>query len=110
MAQPSRRTALKLGLGALATGTSLLAHAQTEFPSRPVTLIVPFPAGGGTDATLRIVSRFFQDMTGQPMTIENRPGGGTMVALSYLKNQKPDGYTLGVMTRAQHVTYIREQG
>lgn len=98
-----------LGLLAAGTGTTALA-ADSDYPSRPVTLVVPFAAGGGTDATMRIVARHFQEITGQPMQVENRPGGGTLVALNYLKNQKPDGYTLGVMTRAQHAGYWRENG
>jgi tripartite-type tricarboxylate transporter receptor subunit TctC len=111
MMNVNRRQATLACLGLLATraGTAL-AQGDTDYPARPVTLIVPFAAGGGTDATLRIVARHFQDITGQSMTVENRPGGGTLVALSHLKSQKPDGYTLGVMTRAQHVTYWRESG
>jgi tripartite-type tricarboxylate transporter receptor subunit TctC len=105
----TRRQATLACLGALTAGATA-AQTASGYPNRPVTLIVPFAAGGGTDATLRVVARFFQEITGQPMTIENRPGGGTMVAHAYLKNQKPDGYTLGTMTRAQHVAYHREKG
>lgn len=112
MTNVNRRQAALACLGMVATGAASTARAQADadYPARPVTLIVPFAAGGGTDATLRIVARHFQEITGQPMTVENRPGGGTLVALTHLKAQKPDGYTLGVMTRAQHVTYWRENG
>ena len=110
MTNVNRRQATLACLGALTMAATGRAAADSNYPSRPVTLIVPFPAGGGTDATLRIVARHFQEITGQPMQVENRPGGGTLVALAYLKNQKPDGYTLGTMTRAQHVTYWRENG
>lgn len=96
-------------LGALAVGRAD-ANGAAGYPNRPVTLIVPFAAGGGTDVTMRVIARHFQLITGQPMTVENRPGGGTMVAQAYLKNQKPDGYTLGTMTRAQHVAFHTARG
>jgi tripartite-type tricarboxylate transporter receptor subunit TctC len=105
----NRRQLTVAALGALALG-SAQADGAASYPNRPVTLIVPFAAGGGTDVTMRIIARHFQQITGQPMTVENRPGGGTMVAQGYLKNQKPDGYTLGTMTRAQHVAFHTSKG
>jgi tripartite-type tricarboxylate transporter receptor subunit TctC len=105
----SRRQLTMAALGTLALG-SAHADGSSSYPNRPVTLIVPFAAGGGTDVSMRIIARHFQRITGQPMTVENRPGGGTMVALSALTNQKPDGYTLGTMTRAHHVAFHTSKG
>lgn len=102
----NRRQTLSLGLSAL-VGSSALATTQA-YPAKPVTLIVPFSAGGGTDATMRVIANYFQGVTGQPMVIENKPGAGTLIAMNYLKGQKPDGYTLGVMTRAPYAEYWRK--
>ncbi len=99
----NRRAFLKTS-GAM-TGVATLPALAQSYPSRPVTIVVPFPAGGGTDATIRILAEGFQKQTGRSMLVENRPGGGTLIALNYLAQQKPDGYTLGVMTRAQFATY-----
>jgi len=92
-----------IGASALVPGMS---HSQeADYPNRPVTMIVPFPPGGATDATMRVIAEHFRKATGQTMTIENKPGGGTLVAMNYLKPQKPDGYTLACMTRAQFASY-----
>lgn len=106
----TRRSLNMLGLGLFVTGAKAMKKPDDNYPNRAVTIIVPFPAGGGTDATVRIIARHFQEITGQVMTVENRPGGGTLVGLNHLKNQKPDGYSLGVMTRAQHTAYWRAGG
>jgi tripartite-type tricarboxylate transporter receptor subunit TctC len=100
----AKRDFLKL-LGA-AAGMPALAFAQdVDYPTRPVTMIVPFPPGGASDATFRALADAFSRITGQPMTVENRPGGGTLVALANLKQQKPDGHSLGFMSRAQFATF-----
>jgi len=71
-----RRRFLHLALGATALpAVSRIARAQT-FPSRPITMIVPFPAGGGTDLTARIVSEPMSRTLGQPIVIENMAGAG----------------------------------
>jgi tripartite-type tricarboxylate transporter receptor subunit TctC len=70
------------------------AHAQT-FPSRPVTLIVPWPAGGSTDIGMRALASATEKHLGQPIVIENRPGaGGTVGPANMAANAKPDGYTI----------------
>ncbi len=62
------------------------------YPSRPVHLYVPIPAGGGVDILARAVGRVFTERTGQPFIVENRPGGNFTIAMSGCANAKPDGY------------------
>ena len=80
-----------LGLfGALASP----AHAQSGWPTRPVTMIVPFPAGGGTDAFARPFSAQFSRATGQTLVIDNRGGAGGTLGAGIAAKAQPDGYTL----------------
>lgn len=71
--------------------------AQEAYPDRPITMIVGYGAGGGTDLITRTLSDLAKKMLGQPIVVINKPGGTSSVALSALKAEKPDGYTLGVM-------------
>jgi tripartite-type tricarboxylate transporter receptor subunit TctC len=84
-------------LGALLAGLCLalspLAMAQDNFPSRPVRMIVPYPAGGGGDILARAIADAFQKSTGQAMVIENRAGANGMIGASACKSAAPDGYT-----------------
>lgn len=67
----------------------------SAYPSRPITLIVPWPAGGATDITMRLLADLAARQLGQPMVVENRPGAaGTMVGQA-LRAAAPDGYTIG---------------
>src|SRR6266545_5749064 len=68
-------------------------HAQT-FPTRPVTIIVPTTAGGGTDIIARIIGDQLSKQLGQAFVIENRPGAGLLVGTVAAANALPDGYTL----------------
>jgi len=80
------------------------AHADAEYPSRPITLVVPFAPGGGADLTARLVSEPLSKKLGQPIIIENRPGGGGTVGARYVADAKPDGYTLLYTTPGQQLT------
>jgi tripartite-type tricarboxylate transporter receptor subunit TctC len=90
------RTAL--ALIALAIGVSAPARAQdveaANYPSRPIHIIVPFPAGGPTDILSRIVAREMTASWGQPVVIENRPGADTTIGAELVAKADPDGYTL----------------
>ena len=77
-----------------------LAAAAQMFPSRPVRLMVPFPPGGATDIVGRLVGAKMQDVWGQPVVIENKPGAGTVVGTEYVAKSTSDGYTLGFVVTA----------
>ncbi len=72
---------------------STAAQAQT-YPTRPITLIVPFPAGGPTDGLARSYAQGMEAELGQPVIVDNRPGGGTMTGVMAAARSEPDGYTL----------------
>jgi tripartite-type tricarboxylate transporter receptor subunit TctC len=76
---------------AMATGGS---WAQSAWPNKPVNLVVPFPAGGGTDAFARPLAAQFSKVTGKTLVIDNRGGAGGTVGASYAAKGAPDGYTL----------------
>lgn len=91
-----RRTlyALACGIAGLAICTVGATRAE-DFPTRPVTLIVPWPAGGTTDAGMRALARSTEQYLRQPIIIENRPGaGGTLAPMQMAATVRPDGYTL----------------
>jgi tripartite-type tricarboxylate transporter receptor subunit TctC len=84
---------------ALAVLVPLAAGAQT-FPAHPVRVMVPFPPGGATDIVGRLVAAKMQDVWGQPVVIENKPGAGTVVGTEFVAKSAPDGYTLGFVVTA----------
>jgi tripartite-type tricarboxylate transporter receptor subunit TctC len=69
------------------------ASAQT-YPSRPIHLIVPYPAGGGTDFFARLVGQKMSELAGQPIVVENKPGAATNLGADFVAKAPPDGYTL----------------
>ena len=71
-----------------------------EYPSKPITLYIPYSAGGSTDLVTRPLAGAAKKYLGQPVICENKPGGGATVALSLLVNRLPDGYTIGLITSA----------
>ena len=70
--------------------------AAQAFPSRPIRWIVPYPPGGGTDAVSRLVGQKMQESTGQPVTVENRPGASELIGMTALAAAPGDGYTIGL--------------
>ena len=87
-----RRALLSAGLGAGLAAPA--AFAQTGFPDRPVTLVVPFPPGGSTDVMARLLAERMAPLLGQPVLVENRPGGATVVGAEAVARSAPDGYTV----------------
>jgi tripartite-type tricarboxylate transporter receptor subunit TctC len=85
---------------ALVAALAPLASAAQNYPTRAVRLMVPFPPGGATDIIGRLVSAKMQDVWGQPVVVENRPGAGTVVGTDYVAKSAPDGYTLGMVVTA----------
>lgn len=92
-----RRFLIK-SLAALSACLALGAAAQSNYPNRPITLVVPWGAGGGTDATARIVGTLLEKELGQPVNVVNRTGGNGVVGHSAIATAAPDGYTLGMIT------------
>jgi tripartite-type tricarboxylate transporter receptor subunit TctC len=85
--------ALGSALLALVIFAGSLAHAQ-DYPTRPVRLIVAFTAGGTADRTARLIAAKMESTLGQPVAVENKPGGNGAVAAQYVAQSEPDGYTL----------------
>src|SRR6516225_9943619 len=79
------------------------AHPE-EFPSRPITVVVGFPPGGGVDVSMRRYAELVGRSLGQRIIIENRPGGGGVVAAMAVKQARPDGYTLLLANSGTHAT------
>ena len=95
MNQFNRRDILQLAAAsAVAAIPFARAHAQAGWPVKPVTMIVPFPAGGGTDAFARPLSAQFSRITGQTLVVDNRGGAGGTLGASIAAKAQPDGYTL----------------
>ncbi len=93
--QPSRRAGLLLATLALASGAAL---AQDAWPSRPITLVVPYPPGGSNDVFARAVGKRLGDALGQPVIIDNRPGAGGSLGASLVAKAPADGYTLAAVS------------
>src|SRR5262245_24966531 len=77
----------------MAMGIATVSHAQT-YPTKPIKLVVPFPAGGATDTTARLVAQRLQLRLGQSVIIENQGGAGGSIGATQVANAAPDGYTL----------------
>jgi tripartite-type tricarboxylate transporter receptor subunit TctC len=88
-----RKDFLITGLLGLA-GLAARASDSGSFPDRAITLIVPFPAGGGTDNAARAAARSMSKVLGAPVVVDNRPGAGGNIAVSAVARANPDGYTL----------------
>jgi len=93
-----QRRVLLAGMAAAATGFALpdLARADSPYPSGPITMIVPFPPGGGTDAASRLIAQFMGQFTGWNIVVENRSGAGGNIGLGLLSRARPDGLTIGM--------------
>ncbi|MES2413722.1 MAG: tripartite tricarboxylate transporter substrate binding protein [Pseudomonadota bacterium] len=89
----SRRDVLRVGAAGLAV-LSMGSQAQSAWPAKPVTVVVPFPAGGGTDAFARPLSAQFSKLTGKQLIIDNRGGAGGTLGAGVASRAAPDGYTL----------------
>ncbi|MGH8758021.1 MAG: Bug family tripartite tricarboxylate transporter substrate binding protein, partial [Burkholderiales bacterium] len=82
---------------------SLGASAQA-WPQRPVTIVVPYGAGGNTDMIARVVATQLSQSLGKPFVVDNRPGAAGLLAAKFVVNAQPDGYTLFMGTASQIVT------
>jgi tripartite-type tricarboxylate transporter receptor subunit TctC len=97
-----RRTLLGLAAG---LASVLRAHAaRAAWPERPVTMVVAFPPGGGTDVAARTLARFLERELGQPVVVLNRGGAGGEIGFAELARARPDGYTIGFINTPGIVT------
>ncbi|MDM0000310.1 tripartite tricarboxylate transporter substrate binding protein [Variovorax sp. J22P240] len=83
-------TALSMTVMAAAAGTAM----ASDYPSRPIKVVVPYAAGGTIDAMARVLSPKLQAILGQPVVVDNRPGAGTMIGADAVARAEPDGYTI----------------
>jgi tripartite-type tricarboxylate transporter receptor subunit TctC len=90
----SLRHAMALVVAAVVGAASLPAASQSAYPARAVTLVVPYAPGGLPDTVARVVGQKLSDKWGQPVVVENKPGGNGVVAAQYLASKPADGYTL----------------
>ena len=95
---------MRLAVALVVAALAAIAGAQAQsFPSKPITMIVPFPAGGGSDILARIVAERMKTSLGQPVVIENIGGAGGTIGTTRVARAAPDGYTLGFGQWSSHV-------
>lgn len=98
-----RRVLQKLAVLVVGSLALTTLHAAGEaWPTRPITFVVPFPAGGITDSTSRLLAKLLGAQLGQPVVVENRPGAGGSVGVASAARQAPDGYTMIYGTQGTH--------
>ena len=86
----------------LAAAPSLFAQAGGNWPDRPIRLIVPFPAGSGTDVPERIIGQKLGELLGQQIVVDNRSGASGAIGSEAIARAVPDGYTIGLITASTH--------
>src|ERR1700759_3517530 len=93
----------KLAAAALMLLAALAGVRAETFPSKPVTMIVPFPAGGITDIVARLVADRMKSTPGQPVIVENIGGAGGTIGVTRLARSAPDGYPIAIAQWTSHV-------
>jgi tripartite-type tricarboxylate transporter receptor subunit TctC len=97
-----------LGMGA-SSASSVTKTEEPAYPQRPITLIVPWPAGGSTDISMRILAEQASKRLKQPLVVENRPGAGGTMAMPLLQMARPDGYTIAQLPQPVfHVAHTQK--
>ena len=100
---PHRRTFLQLSAYAVVLSAFARAARAQSYPDRPITLVVPFPAGGPTDVIARIFAERLRQALGQPVIVENVAGAGATIGVARVIRAAPDGYTLSAGNSTSHV-------
>lgn len=90
----TRRNLLQMATGAAATAVTSLAVSQPQYPTKPITIVVAYPAGGDTDVLARMFGEKLSARLGQSVVVENRTGAGGSIGSAYVARSAPDGYTL----------------
>ena len=93
---------VRIALAVMAAAVFGIAFAQDAFPTKSVTMVVPFPPGGGTDTGARWIAQKLSEKWGQPVVVDNKPGAAGMIGADFVSRAKPDGYTI-MMANAQTV-------
>lgn len=93
-----RSLAMSILVATSALITLTAAEAQTAFPNKPIELVVPYAAGGGTDALARAFADASRKHTDQPVVVNNRPGASGAIGINDMMNSKPDGYKIALIT------------
>lgn len=97
--RPARRDFLRWA-GGSAAALALPAHAQGSWPGKPIRVVVPYPPGGFTDVTARVVAQGLQQRLGQQVNVDNKPGANSIIGVDAVAKAPADGYTLGVVIAA----------
>jgi tripartite-type tricarboxylate transporter receptor subunit TctC len=95
-------TLVRVAAALTAVAFSAAVHAQA-FPSKPLRLVVPFPPGAGTDMFARVLAHKLNESLGQPVVVDNRPGGGAIIGSDIVAKSPPDGYTLLLSTTSHAI-------
>ena len=95
---PTRSFLLKAGTLAFTLAAVPMTAQAQDYPKRPITLVVPFSAGGGTDSIARELAKYLSEKLGQPVVVDNRGGGGGAIAAKTVARADPDGHTLLFVT------------
>ena len=89
-----RRAVIAGAIATIGLAAAIEAAAAEDYPTKPITMIIPYGAGGSTDTMGRVFAKALGEVLGQPVVVVNRKGGGGSVGASFLKNSAPDGYTV----------------
>ena len=103
----TRRTLLRIAAAALSAAAVSAGSARAEYPEKPITMIVPWAAGGSTDQTARVLAKAAEARLGQPIVIVNRPGASTTIGMAELAKAKPDGYTIGTLSSTAYLVALQ---
>jgi tripartite-type tricarboxylate transporter receptor subunit TctC len=104
-----RKLAL-VGIAAVASATVMLtaaSPASAEYPDKPITMIIPWSAGGSTDQTARVLAKAAEKYLGQPIVVVNRPGASTTIGMAQLAKAAPDGYTIGTLSSTAYLVALQ---